>query len=720
MKSISQTNSSSLSTPRVRCVAVLIPALLIAALFMSGCLPNSAAATAFKEAPAIASFAASFSSITRGQSTVLSWSVTGATKVSIDSTSGPITGANSNPVGGAAVSVSPTVTTTYTLTASNPAGNNTAVLTVTVVDPLKINSFTASPALIGQGQTSTLSWDVTGAVQLTIDPGIGDVTGSTSVVVTPPVTTQYDLTAIDGTGTRFFAHATVTVVSPPAIASFTANPATIGSGQSSTLAWNVVGTTTSLTIDNGVGDVTGKTSVSVSPTATTTYTLTATNTQGSLTASSNKQTTVTFSSSFVPTVTSFSASAASVDPGHGVALTAVFDAGPGGTATIDNGVGPVTSGVPVSTGGLTSSVTFTLTVANGSNSATAHERIIDGNIFDFAGTGVPGSVDGPGASATFNTPLGLAVDSAGNVYVADGSSNEGASNDTIRKITPAGDVSTFAGSAGQAVSDDGGGAAARFNNPMGVAVDASGNVYVADELNSTIRKVTPAGEVTTFAGIAGQPGSADGTGSSARFRFPRGVAVGPSGNVYVADTSNHTIRQITPGGVVTTLAGDGQAGFADGVGTAAKFNFPGGVAVDADENIFVADSNNNRIRLVTSAGIVTTLAGSGVPGSTDGTGTGATFSFPTGLAVGLDPSTSQKYVYVADSRSQTIRRVNAAGVVETIVGRAGVAPGPDPAGPLPGVIPQPFGIAVDQSRTVLYVSLDVLTTGSDRIIATPF
>jgi hypothetical protein len=612
------------------------------------------------------------------------------------------------------------VTTTYTLTATNPAGSNTATLTVTVVDQLKINSFTANPTLIAQGQSSTLSYDVTGAVQLTIDPGIGDVTGTTSLVVNPAVTTEYDLTAIDGTGTRFFAHVTVTVVSPPAIASFTANPTTVSTGESSTLSFNVVGTTTSLTIDNGVGDVTGKTSVSVSPSATTTYTLTATDTQGSITATSTKQATVTFSTSFIPTLTSFTASAASVDPGHGVALTAVFNAGPGGTATIDHGVGAISSGVPVSTGGLTSSTTFTVTVTNGSNSKTGTERIIVGNISDFAGSGVAGSNDGQGAAATFNTPLGLAVDSGGNVYVADGSGSEGPSNDTIRIITPAGNVSTFAGSAGQAGSADGVGAAAQFNNPMGVAVDASGNVYVADELNSTIRKITPAAEVTTFAGLAGQAGSTDGTGSNARFKFPRGIAVGPSGNVYVADTGNHAIRKITPGGVVTTLAGDGLAGFADGSGTGAKFNFPGSVAVDAGENIFVADSNNNRIRMVTSAGVVTTLAGSAAPGSTDGTGTAAEFDFPSGLTVGLDPSTSQEYVYVADTRSQTIRRVTVAGVVETIVGKAGVAPGPDPAGPLPGLIAQPYGIALDQSRAILYVSLDVLNTGSDRIIATPF
>jgi hypothetical protein len=606
------------------------------------------------------------------------------------------------------------VTTTYTLTASNPAGKNTATLTVTVVDQLQIKSFTANPTLIAQGQNSTLSWDVTGAVQLSIEPSVGDVTGSTSVNVTPPVTTDYDLIAIDGTGTRFDKHVTVTVVSPPTITSFLADPPQISSGQSSTLKWNVVGTTTSLAIDNGVGDVTGKTSVTVSPTATTTYTLTATDSQGSITASSTKQTTLTFSSSFVPTLKSFAASAASVDPGHGVALTAVFDAGPGGTATIDHGVGAISSGVPVSTGGLTSSVTFTVTIANGSNSVTGRERIVDGNISDFAGTGAAGSADGPGSSATFNSPLGLAEDSSGNIYVAEGSTTGGTANHTIRKITPTADVTTFAGMAGQAGSDDGTGSAARFNNPHGVAADASGNLYVADTDNSTIRKITPAAEVSTFAGSAGQPGSADGTGNAARFNHPTGVAVGPSGNIYVADSSNHIIRQITPAGVVTTLAGSLQ-GFADGTGAAAKFNFPNGVAVDADENIYVADFNNHRIRMVTSAGVATTLAGSGVRGSSDGTGTAATFNFPTSVTVGLDPSSSQKYIFVADSASQRIRRITSTGVVETIVGGPGT-PNSDPAGPLPGIIQQPYGITLDSSRDKLYISLP----GVERIITTPF
>jgi len=675
-------------------VAVMLATLM---LIMTACVGGGGAG-AYTQPPSIASFTASVPTIFLGASTVLSWNVAGATKVSIDSTSGPI---NSMPVGGAAVSVSPTVTTTYTLTASNPAGNSTATLTVTVVPQGKINSFTATPTLIAQGQASTLAWDVSGAQQLDIEPGVGDVTGSTSVVVTPSATTQYVLTLIDGTGTRSNTHVTVAVVAPPAIASFAADPAKISTGESSTLKWNVVGETKSLVIDNGVGDVTGKTSVAVSPTATTTYTLTATDSQGSISASSTKQATLTVSSSFVPTLTSFTASAASVDPGHGVALTAVFDAGPGGTATIDNGIGAISSGVPVSTGGLTSSATFTVTVANGSNSVTGQERIVVGNISDFAGTGAAGSQDGPGASATFNTPLGLAVDSAGNVYVAEGSPTGGAANHTIRKITPAADVSTFAGTAGQSGSDDGTGAAARFNAPEGVAVDASGNVYVADSGNSTIRKITPAGEVTTLAGVAGQTGSADGTGAAARFNGPKGLAVGPSGNVFVADTANHAIRVVTPAGVVTTLAG-GQSGCSDGVGAAAKFNAPNGIAVDADGNVYVTDLLNCGIRTVSSNGVVTTLA------------SGTTFRFPTGVAVGPDPSSGQKYVYVADPNSGEIRRISTAGVVEILVGGAG-GTNTDPAGPLPGTIHKPHAVALDTSAGRLYISLE-----TERIIFTPF
>ena len=219
-----------------------------------------------------------------------------------------------------------------------------------------------------------------------------------------------------------------------------------------------------------------------------------------------------------------------------------------------------------------------------------------GTVTTFAG-GAKGSADGTGADARFYRPRGVAVDGDGNVYVAD---NE---NHTIRKITPAGVVTTLAGTAGSSGSADGTGAAARLTSPFGVAVDGDGNVYVADSSNHTIRKITPAGVVTTLAGTAGSSGSADGTGADARLRYPYGVAVDGDGNVYVADNSNHTIRKITPAGVVTTWAGTyPERGFSDGRGPFARFQNPYGVAVDGDGNVYVADSSNHAIRKITPTG----------------------------------------------------------------------------------------------------------------------
>src|SRR5439155_1385320 len=201
------------------------------------------------------------------------------------------------------------------------------------------------------------------------------------------------------------------------------------------------------------------------------------------------------------------------------------------------------------------------------------------------------------------------------------------------RITSAGVVTTLAGTAGTPGSTDATGTAARFRFPRDVATDGTGNVYVAELSNNTVRKITPAAVVTTLAGTAGSVGSADGTGAAASFNFPSGVATDSAGNVYVADTSNNTIRKITPAGVVTTLAGTaGTTGSTDATGAAASFNFPQGVATDSAGNVYVADTLNNTIRKITPAGVVSTLAGTAGTGSADGTGAAASFNSPVGVA----------------------------------------------------------------------------------------
>ena len=222
---------------------------------------------------------------------------------------------------------------------------------------------------------------------------------------------------------------------------------------------------------------------------------------------------------------------------------------------------------------------------------TASIASADGSVVStLAGSGVPGFADGPGATAQFRNPVGVAVDAAGNVYVADHS------NSRIRKVSPAGVVSTLAGSGLYGFSD-GPGATAQFGGPTGVAVDAAGNVYVADLGNQRIRKVSPAGVVSTLAG-SGVSGFADGPGATAQFNLPLGVAVDSAGNVYVADGINQRIRKVSPAGVVSTLAGSGVFGFADGPGATAQFWGPTGVAVDSAGNVYVAEGGNQRIRKV--------------------------------------------------------------------------------------------------------------------------
>jgi sugar lactone lactonase YvrE len=313
---------------------------------------------------------------------------------------------------------------------------------------------------------------------------------------------------------------------------------------------------------------------------------------------------------------------------------------------------------------------------------------------------VPGHTDGIGAAASFDSPSGIATDRAGNVYVAD------EYNGSIRAITPEGVVSTLAGAPylGSAFiptecqSADGIGTAAKFCAPQGVAIDNAGNVYVADTNNCTIRKITPAGVVSTLAGTAGACSSVDATGSAARFLGPTGIATDSAGNVYVSDPGNSTIRKITPAGVVSTFAGTaGAIGSADGTGSAARFDVPIGIAIDSAGNVYVADQGNSTIRKITPNGMVSTLAGAaGVVGSADGVASSARFNYPRGIAID-----STNNLYVADTSNSTIRKITPAGLVTTVVGisgQTGFAPGA-----LPGLLAQPLGVAI--SGNSLYTTL---------------
>jgi sugar lactone lactonase YvrE len=361
--------------------------------------------------------------------------------------------------------------------------------------------------------------------------------------------------------------------------------------------------------------------------------------------------------------------------------------------------------------GLTANTTYYLRAYATNSAGTAYGNVIQfttpgslsavtAAVTTFAGNGTAGYLDAPGLSAQFNNPQGVAVDSKGDVYVSD------SYNSLIREITPAGSVTTVAGN--QTIGyADGLAAAAQFYGPAGSAFDAQGNLYVADLGNNVIRKITPSGIVSTYAGT-GVAGYYDGAATSAsktsstdllaQFNSPQGVAVDASGNVYVADRGNNVIRKISTAGRVTTIAGVKAPGFIDGTGTTATFNNPSGVAVDAQGNVYVTDEGNSALRKITTANVVTTIAGSptenyllnhptaitidkqgnlyivdsearvleftasnilyvlagklNVSGFVNGPGTSALFSYPQGIAIDANGN-----IYIADQYNNCVREV---------------------------------------------------------------
>jgi len=305
-----------------------------------------------------------------------------------------------------------------------------------------------------------------------------------------------------------------------------------------------------------------------------------------------------------------------------------------------------------------------------------------------------GNADGVGTTARFSYTNGIALDQAGNLYVAD------MDNGTIRKITHGGAVTTFAGKAGGWGNTDGQGAAASFGGVGTIAIDAAGNVFAAEFYNNAIRKITSTGLVTTFAGASGQAGSLDGRGTAAQFSGPNDIAADASGDVYVADFYNNTIRKITSEGIVSTIAGSpGKSGQTDGIGAVARFSGPAGVAAGGDGCVYVTELNNHTVRKITPGGAVTTLAGmAGQAGYADGVGSAARFSQPWGIARDRNGN-----LYVCDSGNNSIRRISPTGRVETIVG----GPGPywNCPGDLPARLAYPIGIIVDPGTGDLYVTV---------------
>ncbi len=331
-------------------------------------------------------------------------------------------------------------------------------------------------------------------------------------------------------------------------------------------------------------------------------------------------------------------------------------------------------------------------------------------VITIAGDGTSGSNNGLGTLTQFHQPRGIVTNRLGEIYVSDG-------NHIIRKIKSDGVTTTFVGTLDAiAFSNHGTGS---FSEPTGLVFDTSNNLYVADWDNHLIRKITSMGIVSTLTGggttgtpCPGTTGTTvtcrDGIGSSARFNYPTGVAVDSAGFVYVADSENHRIRKITPGGMVSTLAGTGSSGFMNGAGDIAKFNFPYGVAVDGSDNVYVTDKNNHRIRKIIPGGMVSTLAGTGSNGFIDGAGDIAKFNSPTGVAVD-----GSGFVYVADTINHRIRQITPGGVVSTLAGggtRGTLCPGTtgitvtcrDGTGSS-ARFNYPHGIAVD-SAGVIYVA----------------
>ena len=546
---------------------------------------------------------------------------------------------------GPAVTVTPSAPgpVTLTCTVTNAAGSASAPGTASLA-AVADGTVLAVPPQVTTGLpcTATLQPAPADPVQWTLGNAsldAGDGTGTLTFTPAAPGPVTLAWTLAEGTSGQL----AIQALAAPAIASFKPGADRITLGESATLAWSASGPGLILP---GNTPVPASGTLTVRPLVTTPYILRVVNAAGAALEASATVTVLP-----APVIRSFTAARPFIGKGTAATLRADFNPGPGGTAQVDPGALAVTAGTDLVTGPVTATTDFRLTVTNAAGTAaTRAVRVRPGTLLLRAGTpSGEGTVDGPAASARFELPVAVAVDPAsGTIYVADREAH------TVRAVAADGTVTTLAGDPLAPGSADGTGAQAHFLSPSALAWDPKrGLLWVADREAQTLRQVTPAGAVTTWAGTAEVRGSADGPRAGATFNDPEALAVGPDGTVYLADAGNHLIRMLTPGDQVATLAGSGHPGdpeardSQDGQGASAHFPAPTALDVGPDGTVYVADPLDHTIRMITPDGVATTLVGvSGHLGIQLG-------PLPGGLcwprSVKIDPATGDLYLSVPDA-----------------------------------------------------------------------
>jgi len=330
------------------------------------------------------------------------------------------------------------------------------------------------------------------------------------------------------------------------------------------------------------------------------------------------------------------------------------------------------------------------------------------NIYTIAGSGPccgsGGSYSGDGGQATaarLEAAFSVAIDNAGNLLIADNT------NHRIRKVTTAGIISTFAGNGTAGYTGDGGQAtAAEINNPIGISLDILGNVYIADGTNNCIRKINTAGIILTVAGTGTAGFSGDGgQATAAELNTPHGVSFDAEGNMYIMDQGNQRIRLVNSSGIISTIAGNGTAGYSGdgGQATLAEINYASWICFDMTGNLYIADSNNERIRKINTTGIISTVAGNGTQGYSGdgGQATAAEMSNPAGIIADASGS-----LYIPESQSYRIRKISSAGIINTIAGNGTMGYTGDGGNATAAELSLPAGVTIDAAGNV-YVADDL-------------